>query len=65
MWSNDTWSLILTTKFKIMKYVVSYISNSGFTVLNHVIEANSFAEAIESIKGDVGVQMILSCVKAK
>ncbi len=44
------------------KYCISYITNSGFTVLNYVIEARSMSEAISDIKGDTGVQMILSCV---
>ena len=43
-------------------YIISYISNSGFTVLNHVLEAESYQDAIESIKGDTGVRIILSLV---
>ncbi len=45
------------------KYCISYITNSGFTILNNVVEAKSFSEAIMDIKGDTGVQMILSCVE--
>jgi hypothetical protein len=47
------------------KYIISYISNSGFTMLNHVVEAESHSEAINLIKGDTGVYIILSCVCTK
>ena len=47
------------------KYIISYISNSGFTMLNHVVEANNHSEAIEQIKGDTGVYIILSCICTK
>lgn len=44
------------------KYSISYISNSGLTVLNNIVEANSIADAIEDIRGSEGVYIILSIV---
>lgn len=44
------------------KYSISYISNSGLTILNNIVEAKSIADAIEDIKGDMGVQIVLSVV---
>lgn len=44
------------------KYSISYISNSGLTILNNIVEAKSIADAIEDIKGDTGVSIILSVV---
>lgn len=41
-------------------YVISYISNSGIIILNDVIIASSRSEAIEAIKNDTGVRVILS-----
>ena len=45
------------------RFVISYISNDGLIVLNNVVEALNFGEAIQSIKGDEGVRAILSCYK--
>ncbi len=47
------------------KYLISYVSNSGLTILNNLVEAKSFAEAIETIKGDEGVQIIISIIPVK
>jgi len=47
------------------KYIISYVSNSGLTVLNAVVEASSRVEAIQDIKGSEGVSMILSVVCIK
>ena len=44
------------------KYLISYVSQGGFVVLNHEISATSFTDAITQIKGDIGVRMVLSCV---
>jgi len=44
-------------------YIISYVTNSGLTVLNHLVEnCKDIVEAIEEIKGDVGVYVILSCI---
>jgi len=45
------------------KFLISYVTNSGLVILNSVEEAKSVSEAIEGIKNDTGVQMILSCVE--
>lgn len=44
-------------------FLISYISNSGLVILNSVEEAKSMQEAIDGIKNDTGVQMILSVVE--
>lgn len=44
------------------QFSISYISNSGLTVLNLIVEARNFQEAIEDIKGTEGVRLILSIV---
>ena len=44
-------------------FLISYISNAGLAILNSVEEAKSMQEAIEGIKNDTGVQMILSSVE--
>ena len=44
-------------------FLISYLSNSGIVMLNSVEEAKSVSEAIEGIKNDTGVQMILSCIE--
>ena len=46
------------------KFIISYISRDGLIVLNNIIEADSFQEAIDIIKGDEGVRAILSCYKS-
>ena len=46
------------------KFVISYISKDGLIVLNNIIEADNFQEAIDIIKGDEGVRAILSCYKS-
>lgn len=46
-------------------YIISYISNSGCTILNNRVEADSLQLAIEDIKGDTGVSIILSAVCTK
>ena len=46
------------------KFVISYISRDGLIVLNNIIEADNFQEAIDIIKGDEGVRAILSCYKS-
>ena len=46
-------------------YCISYVSNSGITVLNHIEEGKNAADAIDTIKGSEGVAIILSCVKIK
>ena len=42
------------------RYIISYVSNSGIVILNDIIMAHSREEAIESIKNDTGVKLILS-----
>ena len=42
------------------RYIISYVSNSGIVVLNDIVIANSRSEAIEIIKNDTGVRVILS-----
>ena len=44
-------------------YSISYITNSGITILNDINDGRSKTDVIESIKGDTGVAIILSCVK--
>ena len=46
------------------KFVISYISRDGLIVLNNIIDADNFQEAIDIIKGDEGVRAILSCYKS-
>jgi len=41
-------------------YIISYISNSGIVILNDIVIASSRSEAIEAIKNDTGVSIILS-----
>lgn len=47
------------------QYCISYVSNSGLTILNSVVEASNVQEAITDVKGDEGVRMILSIVPVK
>lgn len=42
------------------RYVISYVSNSGIVILNDIIIASSRTEAIEAIKNDTGVRVVLS-----
>lgn len=42
------------------RYIISYVSNSGIVILNDVVIASSRSEAIEAIKNDTGVQVVLS-----
>ena len=53
-----------TTESEKSKFVISYISRDGLIVLNNIIEADNFQEAIDIIKGDEGVRAILSCYKS-
>ena len=47
------------------KYLISYVSNSGLTILNNLVEAKSFAEAIDTVTGSEGVQIIIFCIPIK
>jgi len=47
------------------KYLISYVSNSGLTILNNLVEAKSFTDAIEEVTGSEGVQIIISCIPVK
>jgi len=44
-------------------YVISYKTKDGILILNYVVEASSYREAIDMIKDDVLI--ILSCVSYK
>lgn len=44
------------------QFSISYISNSGLTILNLIVEARNYQEAIEDIKGTEGIKLILSIV---
>lgn len=44
-------------------YVISYISNSGMTVLNSIEAGKSKLDVIENIKGSEGIWIILSCIE--
>ena len=47
------------------QYCISYISNSGLTVLNSIVDADNMQEAIADVKGTEGVSIILSVVPIK
>ena len=44
------------------EFIISYISKGGLVMLNTSVFASSRQEAIEDIKSDTGVRLILSCV---
>ena len=46
-------------------YAISYITNSGIPVFNHLEDGRTSTEAIQEVKGSEGVTMILSCIKIK
>jgi len=46
-------------------FIVSYVSNSGLIILNDVVTSNNRMEAINEIKGDTGIKLVLSCVEQK
>ena len=63
-WEEVFDSITPTAESEKSKFVISYISKDGLIVLNNIIEADSFQEAIDIIKGDEGVRAILSCYKS-
>ena len=63
-WEEVFDTITPTTESEKSKFVISYISKDGLIVLNNIIEADSFQEAIDIIKGDEGVRAILSCYKS-
>ena len=63
-WEEVFDTITPATESEKSKFVISYISKDGLIVLNNIIEADSFQEAIDIIKGDEGVRAILSCYKS-
>lgn len=63
-WEEVFDTITPTTESEKSKFVISYISRDGLIVLNNIIEADNFQEAIDIIKGDEGVSAILSCYKS-
>ena len=63
-WEEVFDDIAITAESEKSKFVISYISKDGLIVLNNIIEADSFQEAIDIIKGDEGVRAILSCYKS-
>lgn len=63
-WEEVFDTITPTTESEKSKFVISYISRDGLIILNNIIEADSFQEAIDIIKGDEGVRAILSCYKS-
>lgn len=63
-WEEVFDTITPTTESEKSKFIISYISKDGLIVLNNIIEADSFQEAIDIIKGDEGVSAILSCYKS-
>ena len=63
-WEEVFDDIAITAESEKNKFVISYISKDGLIVLNNIIEADSFQEAIDIIKGDEGVRAILSCYKS-
>ena len=63
-WEEVFDAITSTTESEKSKFVISYISKEGLIVLNNIIEADNFQEAIDIIKGDEGVRAILSCYKS-
>ena len=63
-WEEVFDAITPTNESEKSKFVISYISKDGLIVLNNIIEADSFQEAIDIIKGDEGVRAILSCYKS-
>jgi len=47
------------------KYLISYVSNSGLTILNNLVSAESYGDAIDIVVGTEGVQIIISCIPVK
>jgi len=44
-------------------YIISYLTNSGTIILNYVVEASNYSEAISEIKDET--VLILSIFKIK
>ena len=63
-WEEVFDTITPTTESEKSKFIISYISREGLIVLNNIIDANNFQEAIDIIKGDEGVSAILSCYKS-
>ena len=63
-WEEVFDTIAPTTESEKSKFVISYISKDGLIVLNNIVDADSFQEAIDIIKGDEGVRAILSCYKS-
>lgn len=63
-WEEVFDTILPTTESEKSKFVISYMSRDGLIVLNNIIEADNFQEAIDIIKGDEGVRAILSCYKS-
>lgn len=63
-WEEVFDTITPATESEKSKFVISYISRDGLIVLNNIIDADNFQEAIDIIKGDEGVRAILSCYKS-
>ena len=63
-WEEVFDDIATTAESEKSKFVISYISRGELIVLNNIIEADNFQEAIDIIKGDEGVSAILSCYKS-
>ena len=63
-WEEVFDTITPTTESEKNKFVISYISRDGLIVLNNIVDADNFQEAIDIIKGDEGVRAILSCYKS-
>jgi hypothetical protein len=46
-------------------FIISYITTSGLTTLNHVIRGNNRTEAIGELIGDEHIFIILSIIEVK
>ena len=63
-WEEVFDTITPATESEKSKFVISYISRDGLIILNNIIDADNFQEAIDIIKGDEGVRAILSCYKS-
>ena len=63
-WEEVFDDIAITAESEKNKFVISYISREGLIVLNNIIDADNFQDALDIIKGDEGVSAILSCYKS-
>ena len=63
-WEEVFDDIATTAESEKNKFVISYISREGLIVLNNIIDADNFQDALDIIKGDEGVSAILSCYKS-